>query len=135
MRPGARCHGHDHSGLEDVAIATVAADLSTAAGAAALVAVALTDRAGSTSWLTTSGPATQNQFGLGGFLDVGDEQWRDLFDLNLFSAVWMTRAALPSLLERRGAIMNVASINSRCPRRARSATARPRRRSRPSASG
>jgi NAD(P)-dependent dehydrogenase (short-subunit alcohol dehydrogenase family) len=57
----------------------------------------------------------RHQLGLGGFLDVDDEHWRELFNLNLFSAVWMTRAALPSLLDRRGAIVNIASINSHVP--------------------
>jgi NAD(P)-dependent dehydrogenase (short-subunit alcohol dehydrogenase family) len=35
------------------------------------------------------------------------------FDLNLFSAVWITKAALPSVLERKGAIVNISSINAR----------------------
>ena len=38
-----------------------------------------------------------------------------MFNLNLFSAVWTSRAALPSLLERRGAIVNLSTINSRVP--------------------
>src|SRR5207244_2392853 len=49
------------------------------------------------------------------FLDVADEQWQAIFDLNLFSAVWTTKAALPSVLERQGAIVNVSSINARVP--------------------
>lgn len=61
------------------------------------------------------GAGDADRFGLGGFLDVDDDQWRNLFDLNLFSAIWMTRATLPSLLHRRGVILNVASINARVP--------------------
>lgn len=61
------------------------------------------------------GAGNADQLGLGGFLDVDDEQWRELFSLNLFSAVWTTRAALPSLLDRRGVIVNIASINSHLP--------------------
>jgi NAD(P)-dependent dehydrogenase (short-subunit alcohol dehydrogenase family) len=40
---------------------------------------------------------------------------RPVFDLNLLSAVRASRAAPPSLIERRGAIVNVSSINSRLP--------------------
>ncbi|MGI8418095.1 MAG: SDR family NAD(P)-dependent oxidoreductase [Nakamurella sp.] len=45
------------------------------------------------------GAGTADRFRLGGFLDISDVRWRDLFDLNLFSAIRMTRAARPSLLE------------------------------------
>ena len=84
-------------------------------GAAAVVDGALAELGGIDILINNVGAGDADRFGLGGFLDVGDDQWRDLFDLNLFSAVWMTRAALPSLLERRGVILNVASINSRVP--------------------
>jgi NAD(P)-dependent dehydrogenase (short-subunit alcohol dehydrogenase family) len=50
-----------------------------------------------------------------GFLDTGDTQWTRVLELNLLAAVRTTRATLPSLLERRGAIVNVSSINSRLP--------------------
>jgi len=33
----------------------------------------------------------------------------------VFSAVWTTRAALPSLLDRGGSIVNISTINSRVP--------------------
>jgi NAD(P)-dependent dehydrogenase (short-subunit alcohol dehydrogenase family) len=101
--------------VEEVAVATVAADLSTADGAAAVVAGALAQLGGIDILINNVGGGDADRFGLGGFLDVGDDQWRELFDLNIFSAVWMTRAALPSLLERRGVILNIASINSRVP--------------------
>jgi len=101
--------------LEQVTVATVAAGLSTAEGATAVVDGALAELGGIDILINNVGAGDADRFGLGGFLDVGDDQWRGLFDLNLFSAVWMTRAALPSLLERRGAILNIASINSRVP--------------------
>ena len=53
--------------------------------------------------------------GLGGFLDSDDSQWHHLLNLNLFSAVWTSKAALPSLIERRGAIVNLGSVNARFP--------------------
>ncbi len=101
--------------LNEVTVATVGADLSTADGAAAVVDGALAELGGIDILINNVGAGDADRFGLGGFLDVGDDQWRDLFDLNLFSAVWMTRAALPSLLERRGTILNIASINARVP--------------------
>lgn len=101
--------------LKASAVATVAADLSTAAGATAVVNKALAELGGIDILINNVGAGDVNRFGLGGFLDIGDEQWRELFDLNLFSAVWTIRAALPSLLERHGTILNIASINSRVP--------------------
>lgn len=50
---------------------------------------------------------------LGGFLATSDDDWRTVLDLNLLSTVRATRAALPSLVARRGAIVNVASTNAR----------------------
>lgn len=50
-----------------------------------------------------------------GFLEVGDDQWREVFDLNPLSAVRVSRALLPNPVERRGAMVNVSSINSRLP--------------------
>jgi NAD(P)-dependent dehydrogenase (short-subunit alcohol dehydrogenase family) len=51
-----------------------------------------------------------------GFLDLGDDAWREMFEFNLFSAVRACRAALPLLIERGGgAIVNVSSVHGRQP--------------------
>lgn len=51
-----------------------------------------------------------------GFLAVDDADWHATFELNFFSAVRASRAALPSMLERGGgAIVNVSSANARLP--------------------
>jgi NAD(P)-dependent dehydrogenase (short-subunit alcohol dehydrogenase family) len=51
-----------------------------------------------------------------GFLELGDEDWREMFEFNLFSAVRACRAAVPLLLERGGgAIVNVSSVHGRQP--------------------
>lgn len=51
-----------------------------------------------------------------GFLDVTDEQWLATFDLNFHSAVRMTRAALPALLEQgKGSLVHIASEAARFP--------------------
>jgi len=101
--------------LQETTVGTVSADLSTAHGAAAVVDGALAELGGIDILINNVGAGDADWIDIGGFLDVDDQQWRDLFNLNLFSAVWMTRAALPSLLERRGAILNIASINARVP--------------------
>jgi NAD(P)-dependent dehydrogenase (short-subunit alcohol dehydrogenase family) len=51
----------------------------------------------------------------GGFLSFTDEQWQQSFDLNFLAAVRISRAALPSLLRRRGALVNVSSNSARMP--------------------
>jgi NAD(P)-dependent dehydrogenase (short-subunit alcohol dehydrogenase family) len=48
-----------------------------------------------------------------GFLDIDDDVWERTFELNLFSTVRASRAALPSLVERKGSIINIGSANSR----------------------
>ncbi|MFJ9368223.1 SDR family oxidoreductase [Nocardia sp. NPDC101769] len=101
--------------LEKVAAATVSADLSTTEGALAAVETALSEFGGIDILVNNVGGGDADQLTLGSFLDVPDEQWRKLFDLNLFGVVTTTRAALPSIIERRGAIVTVSSINARIP--------------------
>lgn len=49
----------------------------------------------------------------GGFLSVTDEQWQQAMNLNLFTAVRVTREVLPLMLERgSGSIVNVCSVNA-----------------------
>jgi NAD(P)-dependent dehydrogenase (short-subunit alcohol dehydrogenase family) len=50
-----------------------------------------------------------------GFASVTDEDWLATLNLDLMSAVRTTRAALPSLLERTGAIVTVCSVNATLP--------------------
>ena len=44
-------------------------------------------------------------------LETDDEDWMETFDLNLFHAVRMTRAALPHLQQEGGAVVIVSSIS------------------------
>jgi NAD(P)-dependent dehydrogenase (short-subunit alcohol dehydrogenase family) len=46
-----------------------------------------------------------------GFLGLSDDDWRDMFEFNLLSAVRACRAALPLLAETGGAIVNVSSTH------------------------
>jgi NAD(P)-dependent dehydrogenase (short-subunit alcohol dehydrogenase family) len=51
-----------------------------------------------------------------GFLQLGDEAWREMLEFNLLSAVRASRAAIPAMLERGGgAIVNVSSVHGRQP--------------------
>ncbi|MGO4616766.1 oxidoreductase [Nocardia sp. 2YAB30] len=101
--------------LEKASVAAVSADLSTPDGATAVVDAALSELGGIDILINNVGGGDAQELGLGGFLDIDDRQWRNLFDLNFFSAIWATRAALPSILERRGAIVNVSSIFAQVP--------------------
>ncbi|MFD9962955.1 SDR family NAD(P)-dependent oxidoreductase [Amycolatopsis sp. NPDC058986] len=51
----------------------------------------------------------------GGFLSVSDDEWQRTLDLTLFSTIRATRAALPGMLERRGQVVNIGSVNARLP--------------------
>jgi NAD(P)-dependent dehydrogenase (short-subunit alcohol dehydrogenase family) len=101
--------------LEKATVATVSADLSSRDGATALVDTALEELGGIDILINNVGGGDSDQLTLGGFLDSSDDQWRHYLDVNLFSAVWTTRAALPSLVDHRGAIVNISSINAHLP--------------------
>ncbi|HEY9294491.1 MAG TPA: SDR family oxidoreductase [Microlunatus sp.] len=101
--------------LDKIAAATVAADLSRPEGAAEVVESALEAVGGLDYLINNVGGGDATGLGLGGFLDTDDEQWRSMINLNLLSTVWTTRAALPSILQRRGAIVNVSSVNAKVP--------------------
>jgi NAD(P)-dependent dehydrogenase (short-subunit alcohol dehydrogenase family) len=51
----------------------------------------------------------------GRFAETTQAKWRSTFDLNLFSVVEITRAALPLLRRSRGAVVNISSDVGRRP--------------------
>jgi NAD(P)-dependent dehydrogenase (short-subunit alcohol dehydrogenase family) len=52
----------------------------------------------------------------GGFLSVTDEDWQRTLDLNLLTAVRVTRAALPPMLAAgRGSVITIGSVNATLP--------------------
>src|ERR1700751_636982 len=91
----------------------VAADVSTAEGCAA-VAEAVGDRLGGVDIIVhvvggSSAPA-------GGFAVLDDQQWHKALDQNLFAAVRMDRALVPSMIEQcSGVVIHVTSIQDRMP--------------------
>ncbi|GAA1268316.1 SDR family oxidoreductase [Kitasatospora nipponensis] len=104
---GARTIGAE---LSEATAHTLAVDLVTPEGPAALVAHAVEKLGGVDILVNNVGGRTVSAQG---FLDLDDEGWAKGFELNFFSAVRTIRAALPSLLENRGSIVNIGSVNGR----------------------
>jgi NAD(P)-dependent dehydrogenase (short-subunit alcohol dehydrogenase family) len=48
-------------------------------------------------------------------MSITDDDWTKSLTLSFLSAVWAVRAALPQLLERRGSIVTVCSVNASLP--------------------
>ncbi|HEY3547548.1 MAG TPA: SDR family NAD(P)-dependent oxidoreductase, partial [Propionicimonas sp.] len=93
-------------------VAHVEVDLSTAAGATALVEAATQE--GQLDILVNNVGAVTPR--LDGFLAVTDEQWEFSLALNLMAAVRVTRAALPAMIAaRRGVIVTTSSVNAMLP--------------------
>ncbi|MFB6826872.1 SDR family NAD(P)-dependent oxidoreductase [Streptomyces virginiae] len=93
-------------------VSTVAADL-TDPDAARHVADTVVERHGRLDGLVNNVGALESRTG---FLDVTDEQWKSTFEVNFHSAVRMTRAALPALLDTgAGALVHIASEAARFP--------------------
>ena len=70
------------------------ADLSTAAGAATLIEFAQTD--GPVDILVNNA----GMFTISEFFDTTDDDWQAMFDLNVMSAVRISRALMPAMLDR-----------------------------------
>ncbi|MEU6037628.1 oxidoreductase [Actinomadura sp. NPDC047616] len=101
--------------LEKTDAITVTVDLSTPDGPRRLIERAL-DELGDLDLLVNNVGGGDGGSGMtAGFLDLDDDLWQATFELNLFAAVRATRAALPSLLRRRGVIVNVSSVGARLP--------------------
>jgi NAD(P)-dependent dehydrogenase (short-subunit alcohol dehydrogenase family) len=80
-----------HRTVSDASLSGVAADMATAAGAALLVQQA------------PHADILVNSVGTGGvtpFVDITDEQWTSLFELNVMSGVRLTRHYLPAMVAR-----------------------------------
>lgn len=94
----------------DVAIVSV--DLSTPEGAERLVQQAVEQYGRVDVLVNNIGVAEPRE----SFLKVSDADWQRIFDLTFFSAVRVSRAALPHLVQDGGgAIVNISSINARLP--------------------
>ncbi|MFI7454254.1 oxidoreductase [Nonomuraea sp. NPDC049714] len=100
--------------LKETGAHVVTADLSTAAGVTALTERAMAELGGVDVLVNNVGGG-EGKGQAGGFLTFGDEQWLGTYELNFLSAVRVTRATLPSLVERGGTIVNISSTSARQP--------------------
>lgn len=90
--------------------AAVPADVSTPEGAAAAVHGAVRTFGRLDILVNNVGGSLRS----GPFDKASEEQWREVMDLNLFSAVWCSRRAVERMREQGGgAIVNIASICGR----------------------
>jgi NAD(P)-dependent dehydrogenase (short-subunit alcohol dehydrogenase family) len=102
----------DIATLADLDVTAVSVDLSTRDGPGRLVQTAI-EAYGGVDFLVNNVGGPRIHFD--GFGAINDDDWSWAFDINLMSAVRAIRAALPHLVERRGAIVNVSSLNGRMP--------------------
>jgi NAD(P)-dependent dehydrogenase (short-subunit alcohol dehydrogenase family) len=100
--------------LKETGAVTVAADLSDPDAPDRLIRTAL-DEFGGVDVLVNNVGGGDGGGATGGFLTFDDAAWQGMYELNLFAAVRTARAAMPSLLERSGAIINVSSNGARTP--------------------
>jgi putative oxidoreductase len=107
---GAREPGERLATLDRVT--PVAVDLATVDGPGRLVDRAVSEFGGIDVLVNNVGAFEART---AGFAAISDDDWQRTFEINLLSAVRAIRAALPSLVERGGAIVNVSSINARVP--------------------
>jgi NAD(P)-dependent dehydrogenase (short-subunit alcohol dehydrogenase family) len=91
-------------------VTAIGGDLASPDGPAALVARALGEHGRLDVLVNNVGAVKQR---LEGFLGTSDEEFEWAFQLNFFTALRATRAALPAMVEAgAGAIVNVASVNA-----------------------
>jgi putative oxidoreductase len=98
--------------LRETGAHAVSADLSTADGVTALIDAALAHLGGIDVLVNNVGggdDATPS------FSDAADTEWTRMYDINVLSTVRATRAALPSLIERRGVVVNISSTVASTP--------------------
>ncbi|MFC4586566.1 SDR family NAD(P)-dependent oxidoreductase [Sphaerisporangium corydalis] len=102
--------------LRETGAVPVIADLSTPEGPIELVERALAELGGIDVLVNNVGVGDTDDISKGALLtllDLPDGAWRHTFDLHFYSALRVTRAALPSLIERRGTVVNVSSAGAR----------------------
>jgi NAD(P)-dependent dehydrogenase (short-subunit alcohol dehydrogenase family) len=94
----------------------VTTDLSTPEGPGKLIEQALAKLGGIDVLVNNVGVGNTDDVAQGALLnliDLPDSAWAHTFDLHFYSALRVSRAALPSLIERQGTIVNVSSAGAR----------------------
>jgi NAD(P)-dependent dehydrogenase (short-subunit alcohol dehydrogenase family) len=103
-------------GLRETAAVPVVVDLSTPDGPAELIARAVAEFGGIDVLVNNVGIGDTTDVVKGAvhnLIDLPDAAWQHTFDLHFYTALRATRAALPSLIERRGIVINVSSAGAR----------------------
>ena len=101
--------------LKETGAFAVAADLATPQGPGEVIEAALAELGEIDLLVNNVGGGDARPELAGGFAGMSDEIWQQTYELNLFSAVRATRAALPSLLRRKGSVVNISSISAQMP--------------------
>jgi NAD(P)-dependent dehydrogenase (short-subunit alcohol dehydrogenase family) len=103
-------------GLRATAAVPVTVDLSTPDGPGSLIDRAVAELGGIDLLVNNVGIGDTADVAKGALLnliDLPDSAWQHTFDLHFYTALRATRAALPSLIERRGTVVNVSSAGAR----------------------
>ncbi|MBP2329855.1 NAD(P)-dependent dehydrogenase (short-subunit alcohol dehydrogenase family) [Kibdelosporangium banguiense] len=104
--------------LKETGAIAVSADLSTPDGPKQLIDEALTALGGIDILVNNAGigdHAGLVQGVVNNVLTLPDSAWEQSFNVNFYSALRTSRAAMPSLIERDGVIVNVSSVGARLP--------------------
>jgi NAD(P)-dependent dehydrogenase (short-subunit alcohol dehydrogenase family) len=101
--------------LKETGAFAVSVDLTTPGGPDRLVAEATAAVGGLDLLVNNVGGGDTGESQTEGLTGLADELWAEIFELNFFATMRTTRAALPSLIERRGAVVSVSSIGARMP--------------------
>jgi NAD(P)-dependent dehydrogenase (short-subunit alcohol dehydrogenase family) len=102
--------------LKETGAVPVTVDLSTPDGPSTLINQALAELGGIDVLVNNVGVGDTNDLVQGvlqNLLELPDSDWEQSFNLHFYSALRASRAALPSLIERKGVIINVSSIGAR----------------------
>jgi NAD(P)-dependent dehydrogenase (short-subunit alcohol dehydrogenase family) len=104
--------------LKETAAFPVVVDLSTPDGPKRLIDEAIAELGGIDVLINNVGVGDHDRFAEGALSNIvtlPDSAWEHSFNLHFYSALRASRAALPSLIERKGVIINVSSIGARLP--------------------
>jgi NAD(P)-dependent dehydrogenase (short-subunit alcohol dehydrogenase family) len=102
--------------LAETAAAPVTVDLATPEGPGELIGRALAELGGIDVLVNNVGIGDTDDINKGlmfDLIELPDSAWEHTFKLHFYSALRVSRAALPSLIERQGTIVNVSSTGAR----------------------
>jgi NAD(P)-dependent dehydrogenase (short-subunit alcohol dehydrogenase family) len=102
--------------LAETAAVPVTVDLATPEGPGELVERALAELGGIDVLVNNVGIGNTEDINKGlmfNLIDLPDSAWEHTFNLHFYSALRVSRAALPSLIERQGTVINVSSNGAR----------------------